>query len=260
VDNDEDATPLDTALALNGQTGRWLSVWSSDDARPPLADGEFEVFGRQIGENFDHDGDGSVFPTDCDDNNPAIRPGATDVFENGVDEDCSGADAVNLDRDGDGSPRPADCNDANPKIRPGIPDVPNNNIDENCDGKKRRTVVDVDVERAFAVFKDFTRVTRLRVSKLRRGMRIQMRCSGKGCPKALRKGKVRKVKVKKAGRKDFTKLFKRAELKPGAVIDLRVLQTGAIGRVDRFVIRDGKVPKRVLRCLPPGVKKPRACP
>jgi hypothetical protein len=121
-------------------------------------------------------------------------------------------------------------------------------------------VVDVNVERFFAVFSDFTRVTRLRVTKLRKGMRIQLRCSGKGCPKALRKGKVRKVKVKKAGRKDFTKLFKGAELKPGAVIDVRVLQTGAIGRVDRFVIRDGKVPKRVLRCVPPGAKKPRACP
>jgi hypothetical protein len=260
ADNDEDATPLDASLAVNTQSKRWLPVWSSDDARGALADNEFEIWGRQVGENFDRDGDGALVPADCDDGNPAIRPGAPDAFDNGIDEDCAGGDAQNPDRDGDGSPRPADCDDANPNIRPGIADVPNNEIDENCDGKKRRTIVDVKVERFFAVFSDFTRVTRLRVTKLRRGMRIQIRCKGKGCPKPLRKGKVRKVKVKKAGSKDFTKLFKRAKLKPRAVIEVRVLQTGAIGRVDRFRIRDGKVPKRVLRCLPPGAKKPRACP
>ena len=65
--------------------------------------------------------------------------------------------------------------------------------------------------------------------------------------------------MKKAGRKDFTKLFKKAKLKPKAVLDVRVLQTGAIGRVDRFVIRNAKLPKREQRCLPPGVKKPVRC-
>ena len=34
--------------------------------------------------------------------NAAIHPGALDILENGVDEDCDGRDAVNLDRDGDG--------------------------------------------------------------------------------------------------------------------------------------------------------------
>jgi hypothetical protein len=257
VDVDEDFAPTDATMAANTATSRWLSVWSADGQ--PAADNEFELFARQVGENFDRDGDGSPVPADCNDANPAIRPGATDVFDNGVDEDCVGGDAQNLDRDGDGSPRPQDCNDANSTIRPGIADIPNNNVDEDCSGGPRRTRPDVDIERSFAVFRGFTKVTRLRIKKLKPGMRVQLRCSGKGCPKPLRKSKVRRVSVKKAGTKDFTKLFKKAELKPKAVIDVRVLQTGAIGRVDRFVIRDAKLPKRVQRCIPFGAKKPRAC-
>ena len=102
-------------------------------------------------------------------------------------------------------------------------------------------------------------MTRLKVTKLEKGMRIQLRCSGKGCPKELRKGKVRKVSIEKSGSKDFTKLFKKAKLKPGAVIDVRVLKTGAIGRVDRFVMRKGKLPRREQRCIPFGKTKPEKC-
>ena len=42
----------------------------------------------------DNDKDGVSPPVDCNDANPAIRPGATDVPGNKVDEDCSGRDAA----------------------------------------------------------------------------------------------------------------------------------------------------------------------
>jgi Ca2+-binding RTX toxin-like protein len=41
----------------------------------------------------DVDGDGVNKPSDCNDENAAIRPGALDVPQNGIDEDCTGADA-----------------------------------------------------------------------------------------------------------------------------------------------------------------------
>ena len=86
----------------------------------------------------DGDADGVEASADCDDADAAIRPGAPEVFGNGVDEDCNGRDDADPDADRDGFAVPADCDDTNAAIRPGALEIRGNTVDENCDRRVRR--------------------------------------------------------------------------------------------------------------------------
>jgi len=124
-------------------------IWGG--IHPPADDIPGRKVGEQIGteifdfaEQFffsDADNDGYNNSLDCDDNDPNRNPGATEIPNNEIDEDCDG-EALVIDMDNDGYNSDDDCDDNNSAVNPGVFEIANNSIDENCDGIV--LVVDVD--------------------------------------------------------------------------------------------------------------------
>lgn len=94
----------------------------------------------------------SSFSTDCDDVSSADYPGATEIVDNGDDDDCDTYEACYQDSDGDGygtttlkasadldctdsgeSGYSTDCDDVSAADYPGATEIVNNGDDEDCD-------------------------------------------------------------------------------------------------------------------------------
>jgi hypothetical protein len=193
---------------------------------------------------------------DCNDANPAVRPGAAEVPDNAVDENCDGRAA--FDRDGDGvlaPPAGDDCDDGNARIKPRAREVRGNRVDENCDGVAARfALLRSSVGAVFVIGSGSTRVDDVFVRRARKGSTVRLRCTGCG-----RRAKT--VRVERNRRKlTLRRQVRGLELRPGARIEVRVARRATIGLFTRFKMRAGKPPLRTDACLFPGRKRPRRCP
>ena len=198
---------------------------------------------------LDRDQDGVNKPGDCNDANPAIKPGLFDTPEDGIDQNCDGADAVILDRDRDGFNRPQDCDDNRATVFPGADEIRANRRDEDCDGLDATPTANV----VFAT-DDRGRSTlfdTLTVRSLARGDKVRVSCRRCGVP-------TRTLTARKAGSLQLARHVRRP-LRAGRVLELRVSRPLAIAVVFRLRMRVGKAPLTTKLCLPPGAKRPRRC-
>jgi hypothetical protein len=242
----------DTIDAFDGNRERISCGTGNDHARNDPIDiiAECEA-------GVDGDLDGFASFVDCNDASSAINPGVRDIVENGVDENCDGADARNLDRDGDGFPIPVDCDDGNAGIHPGALEIRGNKVDENCDSVAKgfawlRSLVSTN----WQFGPNFTRLRALVVRNAPAGARISVRCKGGGCPfKVTKRARVPRA-LKPVSLRRF---FGNAKLLRGARVIVGVTAREVVGRTYTYRMRIGELPVTSIVCTPPGEKKGRSC-
>jgi Ca2+-binding RTX toxin-like protein len=168
----------------------------------------------------DADGDGFVAGFDCNDNDPAIKPGAEDIVGDGIDQDCDGAD------------QPV------PYVEFGLT---RGFKDQTKQGTRVAKLVVTRIPSSYSV----------RVACSNPLPRNKTRCPFK--TKTLKpKGKATQV--------GLTLLFKNRRLPPLTTIELRITATGFNGKVRRFQIRSVGSPTDKTLCLIAPKKTPTKCP
>jgi len=160
------------------------------------------------------------------------------------------------DRDGDGTANEADCAPDNATVHPGAGEIFGNAVDEDCKNGPGYFKVfagySFDIARRSRPAR--VRFTSLRLSGLRIGDRVEVRCTGRGC--AFKKA----IRNARAANLNITPLFKRRYLRAGTIVEIRVLRANHVGRVVR--LRVTKTPRvtRSLSCLGVGATRPGVCP
>ena len=248
----------DTLDARDGNTERVDCGDGSDVATTDTSDktSGCETIDASPDLEGDLDGDGFRTPADCDDTNSAIKPGATDVAENGVDENCDGADTLNRDKDGDGVDVPTDCDDTNPAIKPGAREVYGNGTDEDCSGRADPLQTLSSFVRAAFVTGTTTRVTRFRARSVRGGTTIRVTCAGRGC-------RVRSVDIpvaRDSTEVDLRRATKLTSARAAVKVTVYFLREDSITRLQTFTFRRKKLPRIETQCLRPGETRAGTCP
>lgn len=214
-----------------------------------------------VGADDDRDGYTKVASggraADCDDSNPAIHSGAFDLPGNGVDEDCSGADAVVSDKDHDGVP---DHIDRCPTVPRGVFDSDG----DGCVGPYR--VIRAKWRAYWLAAADGLTIHYFGMTNLPRRGKLEVLCRRRGCSDE------QTLRAKAHGRVAL-KTLENQRLRRGERFRIRITAGGFIGQLHTVTVRRYATTAEGLRkanhnpfktkvaCLPAGSRKPAArCP
>ena len=171
----------------------------------------------------DADGDGSIVPLDCRDTDSSTHPGATDTPGDGIDQDCSGADAVAQQTAGPSTPGDGQSAGVTP-VLPALPSLP------------APAAMPATVSHKLVVKRSGTLFRRLAVAKLPAGTRVRVSCKSRSCPrKSLAVTVTRSLLVLKP--------FMNRVLKPATRVTITIARAGFRTKTVTYLIRAGKRPK-----------------
>jgi hypothetical protein len=156
-----------------------------------------------------------------------------------------------VDNDSDGYPATTDCADFNNTVHPGAPEIAGNGIDDDCSGGDQPAKMPGVISVSWSVTtRSLPKLGYMRVRDTLGGARVIVRCRGRHCP-----FKQRVRTADSDGNVSLTKLF-RKRLRSGVTLDVAITAPNTVGKVMRYRIKRGKLPRGESLCVPVGATKP----